>query len=491
MYSYYSPNYSPSRIPEDMEYIDSRRSNFSNPKLQTKKKVITHRTYLDGEKIKEKRNYNLYQSGHGRTESIVKEYREEADEQPYEVIRSPPNTDYYEKYEEYKNCKNNDAYGYCSDNDKYRNSGSYEECISSGNYGDLGNCGNYQNYESYNIKTCKNYKNCGGGCKKKCKKSCCSSYCSPNCHCRRYKHYKKCRKSSKNYGDCGNYEDYTYVKNYNNCGLGQNYEYHKYDDYENFSNCEKLGNSNGVIKNTSVKREVIHMPTQVYTSPPIIRRYGDYESYQVDTETKDEDVINEVKKIESIVDNYNYKETKHIHDPRLKALVIHRRKCSPTKSVKYLYNQERNLRNNKSSKCYEKRREPERLPVQPPYQHMQLSYYKNKNKSCKILPPSTHREVIKKVEKSYVLPPKQKQVVEKTVINYNDEDENEVAEDGCQTHFVDDEYVVKTKKVTKNTENIVEDNQNYNTVVTAPQEKIYTTKYVFKKNIYEEEEDTN
>lgn len=490
MYSYYSPNYSPSRIPEDMEYIDSRRSNFSNPKFQTKKKVITHRTYLDGEKIKEKRNYNLYQSGHGRTESIVKEYREEADEQPYEVIRSPPNTDYYEKYEEYKNCKNNDAYGYCSDNDKYRNSGSYEECISSGNYGDLGNYGNYQNYESYNIKTCKNYKNCGG-CKKKCKKSCCSSYCSPNCHCRRYKHYKKCRKSSKNYGDCGNYEDYTYVKNYNNCGLGQNYEYHKYDDYENFSNCEKLGNSNGVIKNTSVKREVIHMPTQVYTSPPIIRRYGDYESYQVDTETKDEDVINEVKKIESIVDNYNYKETKHIHDPRLKALVIHRRKCSPTKSVKYLYNQERNLRNNKDSKFYEKRREPERLPVQPPYQHMQLSYYKNKNKSCKILPPSTHREVIKKVEKSYVLPPKQKQVVEKTVINYNDEDENEVAEDGCQTHFVDDEYVVKTKKVTKNTENIVEDNQNYNTVVTAPQEKIYTTKYVFKKNIYEEEEDTN
>jgi hypothetical protein len=250
-----------------------------------------------------------------------------------------------------------------------------------------------------------------------------------------------------------------------------------------------LGNSNGVIKNTSVKREVIHMPTQVYTSPPTIRRYGDYESYQVDTETKDEDIINEVKRVESIVDNYNYKETKHIHDPRLKALVIHRRKCSPTKSVKYLYNQERNLRNNKSSKCYEKRREPERLPVQLPYQHMQLSYYKNKNKSCKILPPSTHKEVFKKVEKSYVLPPKQKQVVEKTVINYNDEDENEVAEEGCQTHFADDQYIVKTKKVTKNTENIVED-QNYNTVVAAPQEKIYTTKYVFKKNIYEEE-DTN
>ena len=37
--------------------------------------------------------------------------------------------------------------------------------------------------------------------------------------------------------------------------------------------------------------------------------------------------------------------------------------------------------------------------------------------------------------------------------------------------------------------NIVED-QNYNTVVAAPQEKVYTTKYVFKKNIYEEE-DTN
>lgn len=490
MYSYYSPNYSPSRTPEDMDYIDSRRKNFSNPKLQTKTKVITRRTYLDGEKIKEKRNYNLYQSGHGKTESIVKEYREEDDEQPYEVVRNQPNTDYYEKYEEYKNCKNNDGYGYCSDYDKYGNSGTYEEYRSSGNYGDLGKCGNYENYESYNIKTCKNYKDYGGCKKFKCKKSCCSPCCYPNCHCRRVKHYKKCRKT-KNYDDCGdNYvEDYRYVKNYNNCGLGQNYEYYKCDDYENYDNCEKLGNSNGVIKNTSVKREVIHMPTQVYTSPPKIRRYGDYESYQIDTETKDEDVINEVKRVESIVDNYNYKETKHIHDPRLKALVIHRRKCSPTKSVKYLYNQERNLRNNKSSKCYEKRREPERLPVQPPYQHMQLSYYKNKNKSCKYIQPSTHKEVIEKVEKSYVMPPKQKKVVEKTVINYNDEDENEVAEEGCQTHFADDQYIVKTKKVIKNTENIVED-QNYNTVVAAPQEKVYTTKYVFKKNIYEEE-DTN
>ena len=82
---------------------------------------------------------------------------------------------------------------------------------------------------------------------------------------------------------------------------------------------------------------------------------------------------------------------------------------------------------------------------------MQLSYYKNKNKSCKYIQPSTHKEVIEKVEKSYVMPPKQKKVVEKTVINYNDEDENEVAEEGCQTHFADDQYIVKTKKVIKNT----------------------------------------
>lgn len=54
MYSYYSPNYSPNRTPEDIDYIDSRRKNFSNPKFETKTKVITHRTYLDGEKIKEK-----------------------------------------------------------------------------------------------------------------------------------------------------------------------------------------------------------------------------------------------------------------------------------------------------------------------------------------------------------------------------------------------------------------------------------------------------
>ncbi len=481
MYSYYSPNYSPSRVPEDMDYIDSRRKNFSNPKLQTKTKVITRRTYLDGEKIKEKRNYNLYQSGHGKTESIVKEYREEADEQPYEVIRNQPNTDYYEKYEEYKNSKNNDSYGYCSDYDKYRNSGNYEECTSSGNYGDLGKNGNYEDYESYNIKTCENYKDYGG-CKEFRDKKYKKCHCFPKCH--KCKHYKKCQK---NYGDCCNYEDYRCFKNYNNCGLGENYEYYKCNDYEDYNNCEKLGNSNGVIKNTSVKREVIHLPTQVYTSPPKIKRYGDYESYQIDTETKDEDVINEVKKIESIVDNYNYRETKHIHDPRLKALVIHRRKCSPCKQVKYLYNQERNLRNNKSTKCYQKKKEPERLPIQPPVQHMQLSYYKNKNKSCKYLQPTTHKEVIKKVQKSYMLPPKQKKVVEKTVINYNDEDENEVAEEGCQTHFTDDQFIVKTKKVTKNTENIVE-NQNYDTVVATPQEKIYTTKYVFKKNIYEEED---
>lgn len=50
MYSYYSPNYSPNRTPEDIDYIDSRRKNFSNPKFETKTKVITHRTYLDGEK---------------------------------------------------------------------------------------------------------------------------------------------------------------------------------------------------------------------------------------------------------------------------------------------------------------------------------------------------------------------------------------------------------------------------------------------------------
>lgn len=55
MYSYYSPNYSPNRTPEDIDYIDSRRKNFSNPKFETKTKVITHRTYLDGEKIKEKK----------------------------------------------------------------------------------------------------------------------------------------------------------------------------------------------------------------------------------------------------------------------------------------------------------------------------------------------------------------------------------------------------------------------------------------------------
>lgn len=459
MNSYYSPNYSPNRLPEDMDdmdYYDSRR-NFSNPKVETKRKVITHHTYLDGEKIKEKRNYNLYQSGHGRTESIVNEYREEADEQPYEVIRSQPNTDYYEKYEEYKDCKNNDTYGCCDDFDKCRNSENYEEVISTGNCGDFGKCGKFEDCENYTIKNCVNIIDHGGCCKKykKCKKF----HGSPNCH--RIKHYKKCRKTQ-NYGDC--------VKNYNNCGLGENYEYCKYDDYVDYNNCEKLGNSNGVIKNTSVKREVIHMPTKVYTSYPKIRRYGDYESYQIDTETKDEDVINEVKRVESVVDNYNYKETKHIHDPSLKALVIHRRKCGPTRQVKYLYNQERNLRNNKSSNCYEKRREP---PVQP-YHHMQLSYLKNKNQSCKILPPTTHKEVFKKVEKNYVLPPE-------------DEEENEVAEEGCQTHFADDQYIVKTKKVTKNTENVVDD-QNYDTVVTTPEEKIYTTKYVFKKNIYEEED---
>lgn len=267
MYSYYSPNYSPNRTPEDIDYIDSRRKNFSNPKFETKTKVITHRTYLDGEKIKEKRNYNLYQSGHGKTESIVKEYREEADDQPYEVVRNQPDTDYYEKYEEYKNCKNNDAYGYCSDYDKYGNCGSYEEYRSSGNCGDLGKCDNYENYESYNIKTCKNYKNCGGCKKFKCKKSCCSPCCPPNCHCRRIKHYKKCRKTQ-NYGDCGdNYvEDYRYVKNYNNCDLGKNYEYYKCDDYENYDNCEKLGNSNGVIKNTSVKRSYTYANTSIYRS---------------------------------------------------------------------------------------------------------------------------------------------------------------------------------------------------------------------------------
>lgn len=138
------------------------------------------------------------------------------------MVRNQPDTDYYEKYEEYKNCKNNDAYGYCSDYDKYGNCGSYEEYRSSGNCGDLGKCDNYENYESYNIKTCKNYKNCGGCKKFKCKKSCCSPCCPPNCHCRRIKHYKKCRKTQ-NYGDCGdNYvEDYRYVKNYNNCDLGK------------------------------------------------------------------------------------------------------------------------------------------------------------------------------------------------------------------------------------------------------------------------------
>lgn len=40
MYSYYSPNYSPNRTPEDIDYIDSRRKNFQTQNLKQKQKLL-------------------------------------------------------------------------------------------------------------------------------------------------------------------------------------------------------------------------------------------------------------------------------------------------------------------------------------------------------------------------------------------------------------------------------------------------------------------
>ena len=476
MQSYYSSYYSPVRNPPEMdEYeYEINRKNFSNPKVIGKTKLITKKTYLDGEKIKERRNYNLYQSGHGSTQNILQEYREEVDDQPYEVIRNQPQTERYEEIEKIEDCNNYDNYQDCGNYDDYGNCKEYIKYSDCRDYDNsYGNCKRFETYDSYNdcYRNCRDLKSLG-----RCKKLICFEV--DDCD----GEYKKCR-------DCGNSKNYNYEyiekrKNYNNYGNPKNYQDNRiYKNYENYRNYVDYGNRDGNYKYTTVKREVIHKPTQVIRSQPKIKKYKDYESYQVDTETRDEDEFNEVKKIESLVDNYKYKETKEIYDPRMKSLVIHKRKCSPTTQVKYLVNSGRNVRNNKSSKMYENRR-----PINPPQPQPSLSFCNNR--STKYVIPNT-KKVYKEVKKSYVLPPIKKEVIEETIGNYeltDDKNNYEVAEDGSQTHYPNEQYIVKTKNVTKTeNENIVEDD-NCNIMEVNPEEKVYTTKYIIKKNIYEEEE---
>ena len=147
-----------------------------------------------------------------------------------------------------------------------------------------------------------------------------------------------------------------------------------------------------------------------------------YESYQVDNETNEENTFNDLKRVESVVDNFKYKETKCVRNPKLKALVVHKRMCSPTKQVKYIYNSERVLKNNKSTKSYRKKNSNEENGDNNPKGSSKLqSKTKSSlstNKSFTHITPKTNNEIFKRVETNYSIPQSQREVYEETVENY-------------------------------------------------------------------------
>lgn len=180
-------------------------------------------------------------------------------------------------------------------------------------------------------------------------------------------------------------------------------------------------NSDNVYKNYSYKKEVIQ------NSIPVVRNQNrNYENYQIDTETRDVETYNDVKKEESVVDNFKYKETKYIRNPRFKSLVVHKRKCTPTRQVKYFYNSGTNLRTNKSTKNFRRGNLNRNYDYSPNkiVQHNSRSFTRNYSYDNTI--PNNSKEIFKRIETRCVVPQtNKKEVIEETIENYKTNNEEE------------------------------------------------------------------
>ena len=214
----------------------------------------------------------------------------------------------------------------------------------------------------------------------------------------------------------------------NNQDINNSNEY--YSKYSKKEIVNEIDNKNGEEeeveeeindKNQSFKKDII-ITSKTTTKAQPKSKTRNYESYQVDNETNEENTFGNVKKVESVVDNFKYKETKCVRNPKLKALVVHKRMCSPTKQVKYIFNSGRILKNNKSTKSYHKKNSSEEIEDNNPEGSSKLQAKTKSslltNKSSTYLIPKINNEIFKKVETNYSIPQTQREVYEETVENY-------------------------------------------------------------------------
>ena len=640
MYTYSSSDYS---FPAETNKNKTKRKNLSNPKIFTKIEPKKKSLELKGEKIKEEKNYNLFQSSNGKAETIIKEYMNESEKPPFKIIRNYPRTGSYEKRQKfvisknnnfrnfeddenfgkdedygyqyykvcrkftghsqnfgeyqgfydngnnrendnfgknknYKNCKEYNRYGGNEDNEyyktyddndnhqnykyiktvtKYNNDGNYGKLRDNNNYGknyeyyeeikksehprnkedyeydkdleeykeflewkklkEAKGSGKYKNYEYY--KEYKKYEDQGDiGNYEDFQKFRKFKDSQKTGNFENYKEFKsygekgnydyddieinKNINNNDNYKDfekCNNYEYYKeYQENYEDNGKikklkkskhsrnNQSYEIQKFNTYQNNKNYEDSGNSNGYYKNFKIKRQLLKKPNNVnINQPKIIKRTNDIDNLEINQEIKEEEEDNfqEVQKIESIVDNFQYKETKNLKDPKLKVLVVHKRMSSPTKQVKYIVNTGRNLNHNKSTRTYLQNKKINE-------ENDGKSQNKNKkeltlNKSCRYIQPSRNKEVLIDPQKSCDYIHNNSEIFEETIENYETKKNNNnrngygVKKGG---------NLIKTKKIKKIIipygEKILED-KAYQTTEVYPEDKIHKKKYFYKKNIYE------
>ena len=219
--------------------------------------------------------------------------------------------------------------------------------------------------------------------------------------------------------------------------------------YNNYSyRREVTQTSTPLYSSNSYKKEVTKTPSSSYnnysfrkevtkSTTPVMRNKSkdkseNYESYQINRETKDVDTYNEVKRLESEVDNFKYKETKEIRNPRFKSLVVHKRLCTPTKQVKYTYNSGANVRTNRSTDTFQRRNINRDYDYSPNKVTQKVSRSLTRNKSYRQLMPKNNKEIFKRIETSYVAPQtttqtKKKEVIEETIEDYktnNDKNKN-------------------------------------------------------------------
>ena len=206
--------------------------------------------------------------------------------------------------------------------------------------------------------------------------------------------------------------------------------------------------STPLYNNNSFKKEETKIPFSSYnnysyrreetkTHTPVVRNKSkdkseNYESYQINRETKDVDTYNEVKRLESEVDNFKYKETKEIRNPRFKSIVVHKRMCTPTKQVKYIYNSGTNVRTNRSNDTFQRRNLNKDYNYSPNKVTQRTTRSLTRNKSYRQLVPNNSKEIFKRIETSYVVPQTtnqttKKEVIEETIEDYktnNDKNKN-------------------------------------------------------------------